>query len=120
MGNNTNNFDFSFKDPTRKFTINPDDLQYAPDEYHEEVEELEDKTPVIVFTRNYRIEGKIALVPGARLTDYVVGAHQFIAMTEVEVKDKNGNVLLHSPFLDVNRDQIEMIFPADLATFHED
>lgn len=120
MGNETNAFDFSFQNPTRKFTINPDELQYAPDEYTEEIEELEDKTPVIVFTRNYRIEGKIALVPGARLTDYVVGANQFIAMTEVTVRDTNGKVLLNSPFLDVNRDQIEIILPAELATFHED
>ena len=120
MGTDTNNFDFSFKDPTRKFTINPDELQYAPDVYDEQMDQPEDKTPVVVFTRNYRIHGKIALVPGARLTDYVVGAHQFIAMTDVEVKDKTGKILLNSPFLDVNRDQIEIIFPADLATFKED
>jgi hypothetical protein len=120
MSNDTKAFDFSFKDPTRKFNINPDELQYAPDEYDEEMEQLEDKTPVVVFTRNHRIEGKIALVPGARLTDYVVGANQFIAMTEVAVKDKTGKILLNSPFLDVNRDQIEIIFPADLATFHKD
>lgn len=78
-------------------------------------EGIKDKTEVLVFTTNHMIRGKIALVPGARLTDYIVDAKSFIAMTEVEVKDKAGKLILQSPFLNVNRDLIELILPAELA-----
>lgn len=78
-------------------------------------DEIRDKTEVLVFTTNHMIRGKIALVPGARLTDYIVDAKAFIAMTEVEVKDKAGKLILQSPFLNVNRDLIELILPAELA-----
>jgi hypothetical protein len=78
-------------------------------------DDVRDKTEVLVFTTNHMIRGKIALVPGARLTDYMVDAKGFIAMIEVEVKDKAGKLILQSPFLNVNRDLIELILPAELA-----
>lgn len=76
---------------------------------------IRDKTEVLVFTTNHMIRGKIALIPGARLTDYIVDSKMFIAMTEVEVKDKAGKLVLQTPFLNVNRDLIELILPAELA-----
>lgn len=78
-------------------------------------EEIKDKTEVLVFTANYMLRGKIALVPGARLTDYIVDSKEFIAMTDVEVKDKAGKLILNTPFLNVNRELIELILPAEIA-----
>jgi hypothetical protein len=88
-------------------------------EFVESTTELVDKTEVIIFTNNYYIHGKIALVPGARLTDYIVSANLFVAVTDVEVRDKAGNLILTTPFLDVHRDHIEIILPAELATIGE-
>lgn len=81
----------------------------------EEIEDIQDKTEVIVLTNNYRITGKISLVPGARLTDYIVSANSFIAMIEAEVRDRTGKLLLNTPFLDVSRSHIEIILPAEFA-----
>lgn len=116
MGNDADKFEFEFSESANQFT----------DEFGEETvafegreDELEDKSEVIILTRSYRIRGKIALVPGARLTDYIIGSHQFIAVTEVEVRDRAGKSILKTPFLDVNRDQIELILPAELAKFED-
>ena len=78
-------------------------------------QDIVDKTEVIICTKDFRIHGKVALVPGARLTDYIVEANQFIAVTDVEVKDSQGNLILHTPFLDINRDHIVIILPAEFA-----
>ena len=79
-------------------------------------QDIVDKTEVIICTKDFRIRGKIALVPGARLTDYIVEANQFIAATDVEVRDMKGQLILKTPFLDINRDHIVIILPAELAT----
>ncbi len=79
------------------------------------VEGLADRSEVVIFTDTFCIRGKITLVPGARLTDYIVEANSFIAVTEAEVKDKTGNLILTTPFLNINRDRIEIILPANLA-----
>jgi hypothetical protein len=84
-------------------------------EFEESTAELTEKSEVIIFTNGYRIHGKIALVPGARLTDYIVGAKLFIAVVDVEVKDKADNLILTTPFLNVHRDHIEIILPAEFA-----
>ncbi|PIE36268.1 hypothetical protein CSA56_00850 [candidate division KSB3 bacterium] len=84
-------------------------------EFEETPVEIVDKTEVIMCTPEFRIRGKISLVPGARLTDYLVDAHQFIAVTDVEVRDVHGKLILTTPFLDVNRDQLVFILPAELG-----
>jgi hypothetical protein len=83
--------------------------------FEEATQDIVDKTEVIVCTKDFRVYGKVALVPGARLTDYIVEANQFIAVTDVEVKDAQGNLILHTPFLDINRDHIVFILPAEFA-----
>ncbi len=84
-------------------------------EFEETPVEIVDKTEVVMCTHEYRIRGKISLVPGARLTDYMVDSSQFIAVTDVEVRDIHGKLLLTTPFLDVNREQVVFIFPAELG-----
>ena len=92
------------------------DVTTSEDFDAESEEEIIDKSEVIIYTIDYHLRGKISLVPGARLTDYIVESHQFIAVTDVEVFDRQGNLLLKTPFLDINRDHIVVILPAELAT----
>ncbi len=75
----------------------------------------EGKTRVMILTGHYRITGEINLLPGARLTDYIVDAKSFIALTDAEVSDLDGRRLLTSAFLDVQRNRIEVIIPEELA-----
>jgi hypothetical protein len=71
----------------------------------------EEKTAVVLHTPHYVIEGQIALVPGARLTDYIREESHFIAITGVTVKRLDGTFLFKVPFLDLRRDSIEIAYP---------
>lgn len=73
--------------------------------------EEESKTRVTILTANYRIKGYIDLLPGARVTDYIVEAKDFIAVTEAEVWDAVGKQIFTAPFIDVNREHIQVIAP---------
>lgn len=74
-------------------------------------------TRIVILTKHYRIEGNIALVPGARVTDYMHEANQFFAVTEADVLTYDGHYrVLRSPFINVNRDLVEVIAPAELIT----
>lgn len=73
-----------------------------------------DTTRVVIFTRDFRIVGNIGLFPGVRLTDYMVETKQFIAVTGAEVTALGGDgTLMATGFLDVNRDSIQFITPAE-------
>jgi len=80
------------------------------------VNEHEDKMRVMIFTRNYRITGVIELLQGARLTDYLAEAGSFIAVTNAEVLDRDNHKILTTSFLNVHRDNIEIILPAELSS----
>ena len=71
------------------------------------------RTRVVILTANYRIEGDIAHFPDARLTDYIVGAKQFIAVTDADVFHHDDTLAFSTSFLNVQRDQIEIIMPLD-------
>ncbi len=77
--------------------------------------EYEDKMKVVIFTGHYRVSGVIELFRGARLSDYLAEAGSFIAVTNAEVTDKGGHKILTTPFLNVNRDNIEIVLPAELS-----
>lgn len=76
-----------------------------------------DKTAVVILLSHYRIAGDISLLPGARLTDYVNASKEFIAVTNAEVQDHQGRPIFKVPFLDVNRDDVEVIAPAEGTAF---
>ncbi|HEY8068398.1 MAG TPA: hypothetical protein VIF38_05845 [Burkholderiales bacterium] len=71
------------------------------------------RTKVTIFTGAYRIKGYIDLIPGARVTDYMAEAKQFIAVTDAEVweLEVGGRQLMSAPFLNVSRDHIQVIAP---------
>ena len=76
----------------------------------------EDRMKIIIFTANYRITGIIELFQGARLTDYLTEAGSFIAVTDAAVSDRGNQNIFTTPFLNVHRDNIELILPAELAS----
>lgn len=49
----------------------------------------EDRYKVVILTATCRIEGEIARYPGARLTDYLVEANSFLAVTSASITDRN-------------------------------
>ena len=115
-----------FKIETGKFQFieglsaaSADEFEEMTDEFEEGTGELIDKTEVIICTTDYRLRGKVALVPGARLTDYIIESKPFIAVTDAEIYDKQGRLVMKSPFLDVNRDHIVWIAPAEFVQFNE-
>jgi hypothetical protein len=74
--------------------------------------EREDKMKVTIFTKSYQVTGVIELFQGARLTDYLAEAGSFIAITNAEILDKENQKKITASFLNVHRDNIEIIFPA--------
>jgi hypothetical protein len=73
--------------------------------------EAEGKTRVTILTGTYRIKGYIDLLPGARVTDYMSEAKEFIAVTDAEVWEVVGRQVFTAPFVNVNKDQIHIISP---------
>jgi hypothetical protein len=69
------------------------------------------KTKVTILTATYRIKGYIDLLPGARVTDFMTEAKSFIAVTDAEVWEIVGRQVFNAPFIDVNRDHIQIIAP---------
>lgn len=71
------------------------------------------RTKVTILTSHYRIRGYVDVLPGARVTDFVVEAKDFIAVTDAEVFEPGlgGRQVLSTPFIDVNRTHIQIITP---------
>ncbi len=68
---------------------------------------------VVIFIQNSRIEGKMHLPAGGRLTDYLtLVERKFIPITDARIFLMPGNELLYSvPFANINKDFIVYIFP---------
>ncbi len=69
------------------------------------------KTKVTILTITYRVKGYIELTPGARVTDYMVEAKDFIAVTDAEVWEIGDRKLLSAPFVNVSREHIQIVTP---------
>jgi hypothetical protein len=82
----------------------------------EEISPTDDRMKVLILTEHFRITGEVALIQGARLTDYLVSSKPFLAVTDAEVLDHEGRRVLFSSFLNVHRDHIEIIVPIDLIS----
>lgn len=69
---------------------------------------------VVILTDTYRIKGYIELQPGSRMTDYMLGAKEFIVVTDAEVWTLDGKgLVLSAQFIDVRLDQIEVVTTTD-------
>ena len=71
------------------------------------------KTEVIILTKDFRIEGEIDLVPGARLTDFMNQTTKFMVVTNAVVTTHSNTEILKSDFINVLVNNIEVILPAD-------
>jgi hypothetical protein len=69
------------------------------------------KTKVTILTGTYRVKGYIELTPGARVTDYLVEAKDFIAVTDAEVWEIGDRKILSASFLNVSREHIQIVTP---------
>jgi hypothetical protein len=69
------------------------------------------KTKITILTGTYRIKGYIDLLPGARVTDYLVDSKDFIAVTDAEVWDLGDRKILNAAFINVCRDHIQIVTP---------
>ena len=74
---------------------------------------MEEKTKVTIFTATYRVKGYIDLLPGARVTDFMAEAKDFIAVVNAEVWElqPGGRQVASAAFINVSRDHIEIILP---------
>ena len=73
--------------------------------------DTEGRSRVVILAGAYRIKGEIELVPGARLTDYMVESKGFLAVTQAEVWDMEGRRILVAPFLNVSRALVVVVAP---------
>ena len=71
------------------------------------------RTKVTILTTSFRIKGYIELLPGARVTDFMREARDFIAVTDAEVWDPQvgGRLIMSAPFIDVSRSHIQIVTP---------
>jgi hypothetical protein len=69
------------------------------------------KTKVTILTGTYRIKGYIELMPGARVTDFMVEAKDFIAVTEAEIWEVGDRKIMSVPFINVSRQHVQIIMP---------
>jgi len=69
------------------------------------------KLRVQILTGTYRIKGDIAITPGARITDYMIEAKPFFAVTDAEVWDLEGRKILAAPFFNVSREHVVVVIP---------
>ena len=74
---------------------------------------VENKTKVTILTGAYRVTGYIDLLPGARVTDYLVESKDFIAVTAAEVWEVGNRHVLNAPFINVSLDHIQIVTPGE-------
>jgi Family of unknown function (DUF6812) len=75
------------------------------------VDQDQGKTKIRIYTDRFMVVGEIAMFSDTRLTDYIVGAHTFIAVTQAVVQTLDEKVLFSTDFLNVQKDKIVLIAP---------
>jgi hypothetical protein len=69
------------------------------------------RSRVTFITSHYRVMGYVELLPGARLTDFMLESGPFIAVVDAEITDPAGSLMRREPFLDISRAHIQMVIP---------
>ena len=73
----------------------------------------ENKTKVSILTGTYRVRGYIELLPGARVTDYLMESKGFIAVTDAEVWELGNRHVFNAPFINVSLAHIQIVTPEE-------
>ncbi|MCF0224335.1 MAG: hypothetical protein HUK20_08690 [Fibrobacter sp.] len=68
---------------------------------------------VKIWTDSFIIKGEIDTLRDERLTDYIRDNMDFIAVTQVQVNDRNNQEMFKAQFLNVSTKHIEIILPAE-------
>jgi hypothetical protein len=79
-------------------------------------EDNQDRTKVRIYTDQFMIIGDIAMFADSRLTDFMVSAHDFIALTDVTVSTLGGKTLFKTAFLNVQKEKINITLPESMVT----
>ena len=79
-------------------------------------EDNQDRTRVRIYTDQFMIIGDIAMFADSRLTDYMVSAHDFIAITDATVHTLGGKSLFKTAFLNVQKEKINITLPESMVT----
>jgi len=74
----------------------------------------EGKQKIRIFTRQFEIVGDLHIYPGIRLTDFMNESKDFISVTDAEVRRPADGKLISAKFLNVRKDEIEIILPEEL------
>lgn len=71
----------------------------------------ENQTRVTILTGAYRIVGYIDVLPGARVTDFMLESKEFVVVMDVEIFEAGqaGRKVLDAPFIDLNREHIQIV-----------
>jgi hypothetical protein len=72
-----------------------------------------EKQRVVIFTRQFEVRGSLNIYQGVRLTDYMNESKAFISVTDVTVNRRGEGEFLKAHFLNVRKEEIEMIVPED-------
>lgn len=76
-----------------------------------------DRVEVIIFTPQYRIEGKIHILPGGRITDFVnADSTYFIAVTQAKIYSstpREEEPLYEKDFLALNKEYVIVMIPKE-------
>ena len=79
-------------------------------------DERQDRTKIRIYTDQFMIVGDIAMFADTRLTDYITGAREFIAVTNAEVRDLEASKIhFKAEFLNVQKDRIVVILPEEMV-----
>ncbi|MCX7870594.1 MAG: hypothetical protein N2485_03340 [bacterium] len=71
---------------------------------------------VVVYIDNYRIEGYMYLIPGARVVDEFNKSNQFIPLTDCVIYDNTTSLEIDRVnFMVVNKNRITLVFPPEEA-----
>lgn len=71
------------------------------------------KTKVVLLTRDFKIEGEIDLIKGARITDFMNGVQKFMVVTDVTVFDHHEKEIYQGGFINVQVANIQVVLPVE-------
>jgi len=75
----------------------------------------EGKQKIRIFTRQFEIIGDLNIYPGVRLTDFMNESKEFISVTEAQVRRQSDTVIMKAKFLNVRKNEIELILPEEMV-----
>lgn len=69
---------------------------------------------VVIFVENYRIEGYMYLIPGARIVDELNKNIQFLPLTDCIIYDKDSSLEIDRVnFMVINKSLVSLVFPPE-------